>query len=217
MKKLFFVLLMLTAMSVSAQKKTANILNSTSIPEIEKFLKTAHPDDPRRIALKSKLIAIKNSSWMKTGKGTYTAAKPLVFEIPKSVVKQKDNDETEEFKKLIELSSEAKKEKTVGLLNQLFVNDIESGNAILLIQNNSDCNMIIRIQGGKFYNLAVPAHGENSLVVEKGSYNLSSNLCDAKYSAVKDIKKNMLVILNSHSDKNVANRNAVAQQSNGHN
>jgi hypothetical protein len=57
---------------------------------------------------------------MKSGQNPYKTAKPVILEIPKSVVKQKNNDETEEFKRLITLSSSAHKEKTVKLLNQLF-------------------------------------------------------------------------------------------------
>lgn len=150
MKKTFFAVAFLTLMSVSAQKKNNNILESSNITEIENFLKSSHPDDPRRIVLKSKLIALKNSSWMKSGQNPYKTAKPVILEIPKSVVKQKNNDETEEFKRLITLSSSAHKEKTVKLLNQLFDNDITSKEAILLVQNNSDCNMIVRIRERNF-------------------------------------------------------------------
>ena len=205
MKKTFFAVAFLTLMSVSAQKKNNNLLESSNITEIENFLKSSHPDDPRRIVLKSKLIALKNSSWMKSGQNPYKTAKPVILEIPKSVVKQTNNDETEEFKRLIKLSSTAHKEKTVKLLNQLFDNDITSKEAILLVQNNSDCNMIVRIQGAEFYNLAVPAHGENSLVVKKGDYQLLSNVCDAKYSSLKNIGKNMLVILNNPVVSNLPN------------
>ena len=59
--------------------------------------------------------------------------------------------------------------------------------------------MIVRIQGKEFYNLAVAAHGENTVVVKKGDYQLKSNVCDVQYIATKSIVKNMLVILNSDS------------------
>ena len=215
MKKTFFVLTFLTLISVSGQKRNTDILSSNNIPEIENYLKTAHPDDPKRGVLKSKLIALKNASWMKKGKTP--TVKPVVLSIPKSVVKQQDNNETEEFKRLIQLSSTAHQEKTVKLLNQLFDNDANSREAILLVQNNSDCNMIVRIQGKSFYNLAVPAHGENSLVVKKGEYQLISNVCDAKYSSVKSIGKNMLVILNNPVANNANKYAQSASASNAQN
>ena len=57
--------------------------------------------------------------------------------------------------------------------------------------------MILRIEGEKFYNLAVPSHGENSVVIAKGSYQLRSNVCDAKYVSAKTIQKSTLVILDN--------------------
>lgn len=81
------------------------------------------------------------------------------------------------------------------LLNQLFDNDVTNEHAILLVKNNGECNMIVRIQGNDYYNLAVPAHGENFVTLKKGNYQLSSNICDAKYFATKSIAKNMLVSL----------------------
>ena len=173
-------------------------MNETSIPKIEAFLKTAHPDDPRRIPLKSKLIALKNANWTKGSQSAKPmSAKPVVLEIPKSVIQQKNNSETEEFKKLMVESSDAHKAKTVKLLNAMFDNDINRKEVILMVQNNSDCNMIVRIQGEKFYNLAVPTKGQNSVVLNKGTYTLTTNVCDVKYNGVKNLSKSQLVILNN--------------------
>ncbi len=71
----------------------------------------------------------------------------------------------------------------------MFNEDITRKEAILLFKNNSDCNIVLRIEGKDYYNLAVPAHGENFIVINKGSYTLSSNVCDMKYISQKDIKK----------------------------
>lgn len=103
--------------------------------------------------------------------------------------------EEEEFQKLFSETTKSHKDKTVKLLNQLFDNDITNEHAILLVKNNGECNMIVRIQGNDYYNLAVPAHGENFVTVKKGNYQLSGNICEAKYSANKSIAKNMLVSL----------------------
>lgn len=196
MKKLILIFSMSCSLLITAQKKKKDIVYSTNIAEIENFLKTAHPEDPRRTVLKSKLVALKNSTWMKAGQQNAVILKPTIVEIPKSVMKQKENAETEEFKKLLSENPEKHKEKTVKLLNQLFENDITNKQAILLMKNNSDCNMIVRIEGKTFYNLAVPANGENFLVLDKGQYQISSNVCDAKYTSSKKIEKNMLVAVN---------------------
>lgn len=173
-------------------------MQSTNIQEIENFLKTAHPEDPRRIVLKPKLVALKNAEWTKGAKSAKPMeARPIVMEVPNSVIRNENSSEAEEFKKLIAESSTQHKEKTVKLLNTLFDQDITKKEAIVLIQNNSDCNMIVRIQGKDFYNLAIPAHGENSLVLNKGTYQFSSNICGSRYLSNKEITKSIVVILNN--------------------
>ncbi len=193
---MFLMLTLFCGLLIFAQKKSTDILKSTNIVEIESFLKTAHPDDPRRRVLKPKLISLKNSSWMKRDSAPFATLKPLVKEIPRSVLKQKNNAESEEFRQLLAENSTNHQDKTVKILNQLFNNDVSNKEAILLLQNNSDCNMIVRLQGKDFYNLAVPAHGENSIVLKKGEYVLKSNVCDMQYSSAKRIEKSTLVILN---------------------
>lgn len=211
MKKILVLFTVFCALNAAAQKKNKDIVYSSNIAEIENFLKTAHPDDPRRSVLKPKLIALKNSTWMKAGQNKTITVKPTFVEIPKSVMKQRDNNETEEFKKLFSETSEEHQQKTVKLLNQLFENDVTNKQAILLMKNSSDCNMIVRIQGKQFYNLAVPAKGENSMVIEKGKYQISSNVCDTKYNTEKNIEKNMLVIVN----KPIVQRNNMATNQSG--
>lgn len=199
-RKLFFIIITLLSLTVSAQKKkkTKDIMLSTDIAEIENFLKTAHPEDPRRTSLKPKLIALKNAAWTAGAKNAKPMeARPITIDIPNSVMKNPNSDEAEEFKKLIAESSQEHTKKTVSLLNTLFDQDINKKEAILLVQNNSDCNIIIRVNGKSFFNLAIPAHGENSLVLNKGQYELTSNVCGSRYQSNKDIQKSMLVILNN--------------------
>lgn len=56
MKKTAIIIIVLSALNLNAQKKSKDILKSTNISEIEEFLETAHPEDPRRVVLKPKLI-----------------------------------------------------------------------------------------------------------------------------------------------------------------
>ncbi|MCZ2082657.1 MAG: hypothetical protein LC112_00170 [Flavobacteriales bacterium] len=209
MKKTFFALSVLTCISIYSQKKYINIINSTNIAEIENFLKEAHPDDSRRFVLKRRLVELKNSSWMNRGKNkaqgststniiSVTTSNNNKTEIKTSPFSSLN--EEQEFRKLISETSAAHKEKTLKLLNQLFDNDDSNNKAILLIKNEGDCNMIIRIHGNEHYNLAVPAHGENFVTVSKGDYQLSGNMCEANYSSRKSIGKNMLVTLHKTTD-----------------
>lgn len=221
LSKISAVILLSAATLLSAQKKKKadyeDILNTKSIPQIERFLKTAHPQDPRRTVLKPKLIALKNEAWTTGAKDAKPmASRPIVEEVPKSFTRRPYSSEAVEFQRLMTQNSAAMKEKTVKLLNQLFDNDISNQEAILMVQNNSDCNMIMRISGDRFYNLAVPARGENSIVLHKGKYILWSNLCDEQYVAEKDVRKHVMVVLNDpvvkDSHSGAASATAAAQK-----
>lgn len=175
-----------------------NILESKNITEIEHFLQTSHPDDPRRSVLKPKLIALKNLEWTQGSKTAHPMeARPVISEIPSHFLKNSGPAEAEEFKRLIASTTKEHSEKTVRLLNAMFNEDISSKEVILLFKNQSDCNMIVRIQGKNFYNLAVPAKNENFMVISKGSYTLTSNVCDVVYTSKKDITKSLFLTINN--------------------
>nr|WP_315025782.1 DUF6759 domain-containing protein [uncultured Chryseobacterium sp.] len=199
MKKNFLTILFFTFLIPGftyAQKSSKDILKSTNIQEIEEYLKNAHPDDPKKSVLKPKLIALKNSEWTKGGQNSKPMeARPVISDIPKSVMKGLRSEEAEEFKRLITESSSQHKDKTAQLLNAMLNEDISRKEAILLFKNNSDCNIILRIEGKDFYNLAVPSHGENFTIINKGSYKVSSNVCDTKYTSQKDVKKSIFVTI----------------------
>ena len=200
MTNTFLTLALLASLSMSAQNNKKDILKSTNISEIESFLKTAHPDDPRRNILKSKVYKLKNDSWMKPQSTFAGTSKIKSVQLSAKNINSTDFQDAE-FQRL--LNSESKKEKTVQLLNQLFDNDISNNQAILLVQNNSDCNMILKIEGKELYNLAIPSRGENSVVLSKGQYSLRGNVCEVPYSSGKSIAKNTMVTL---TKKAISNR-----------
>jgi hypothetical protein len=197
MKKNFLTIVFFTFLLQNftyAQKRSKDILKSTNIQEIEEYLKNAHPDDPKKSVLKPKLLALKNSEWTKGAKDAKPMeARPVITDIPKSLMRNPNSEEAEEFKRLIAESSVEHKKKAVQLLNAMLNEDITKKEAVLLFKNNSDCNIVLRIEGKHFYNLAVPAHGENFIVIDKGSYTLNSNVCDAKYTSRKEVKKSIFV------------------------
>lgn len=200
MKKKFLTILFFTFLTpgFTLAQKSKDILKSTNIKEIEEYLKTAHPDDPKKSVLKPKLIALKNAEWTK---GARTAkpmeARPVIADIPKNVMNDPHSNEAEEFKRLIAETSAEHREKTELLLNTMLNEDITRKESILLFKNNSDCNIVLRIEGNDYYNLAVPAHGENFIIVNKGSYTLNSNVCDMKYFSQKDIKRSIFVTIDN--------------------
>ncbi len=193
MKITFLTLALLACVSLSAQQKKIDILKTTNISEIENFLVNAHPDDPRRIILKSKVIQLKNNAWMKQRP---TVINPnRIKQVQLNIAENTYTTDLEglEFQRLI--TADSKKDKAVQLLNQLFDNDESNNQAILLVQNNSDCNMVLKIEGKEFYNLAIPSRSENSLVLKKGQYSLKANVCDIPYQSGKSIANNTIVTL----------------------
>ncbi len=111
------------------------------------------------------------------------------------------NTEADEFNMLMASNPVEHKNKTVKILNSLFDNDPNAKECIVMIENKSDCNIIVRIEGvGNIkYRLAIPAHENNSVVVEKGNYLLTSLVCGSQYASQKSILKPLMVALGSAS------------------
>ncbi len=184
--------------SSGIENRSHDILESTDIKEIENYLATTHPDDPKRSVLKPKLIALKNAEWTKGKKDAKPMeARPIISEIPSGAIKKPNSEEAEEFKRLIASTSQEHKDKTVKLLNAMFDEDINSKEIILLFKNQSDCNLVLKIQGKDFYNMAVPAKGENFIVIKKGTYTLTGNVCDVVYSSKKDLSKSLFLTISN--------------------
>ncbi|PQA92298.1 hypothetical protein B0A69_14705 [Chryseobacterium shigense] len=93
-----------------------------------------------------------------------------------------------------EPSADAK--RTAAMLTHLFNNDINKNEAYINIKNRSGCNLIVKISGKKYYNLTVPAKGQNFILIDKGEYVLTTVVCDAKYSSLKKIDKDIEIALN---------------------
>lgn len=108
-----------------------------------------------------------------------------------------DASEKEEFAMLMSTSPLDHKNKTVKILNSLFDNDPNSKESIVLVENKSDCNMIVRLEGIRDfkYRLAIPARAESSIVVQKGDYLFTSKVCGAQYASQKTIQKSVMVSL----------------------
>ncbi|SFN60063.1 hypothetical protein SAMN05421594_3488 [Chryseobacterium oleae] len=86
--------------------------------------------------------------------------------------------------------------KTAAMLTHLFNNDINKNEAYINIKNSSNCNLIVKISGKKYYNLTVPAKGQNFILIDKGEYVLTTMVCDAKYSSIKKVTQDIEIALN---------------------
>ncbi|PKF74727.1 DUF6759 domain-containing protein [Chryseobacterium sp. PMSZPI] len=86
--------------------------------------------------------------------------------------------------------------RRAAMLTHLFSTDINKNEAYVNIKNRSNCNLIVKINGKKYYNLSVPAKGENFILIDKGEYVLTTMVCDAKYSSLKKITQDIEIALN---------------------
>lgn len=139
----------------------------------------------------------------------YTLSNPQnVYIAPTTATESKPaaaipDTEASEFNMLMAENPVEHKNKTVKILNSLFDNDPNAKECIVMIENKSDCNIIVRIDGigNTKYRLPVPSHGDNSIVVQKGDYLFTSIVCGAQYASQKTIQKPLMVALGSSSKK----------------
>lgn len=105
--------------------------------------------------------------------------------------------EEAEFNLLMNVDPTEHKNRTVKILNSLFDNDPTSKETAIVIKNNSDCNMIMRMEGigNNKYRLAIPSKEEGSIVIAKGDYLFTSLVCGAQYASQKSIQKSIIVSL----------------------
>ncbi|MBD8083720.1 DUF6759 domain-containing protein [Chryseobacterium caseinilyticum] len=201
MKKILFPLVFfsLIIQSCVTNEHRDSILNSTNIAEIEDYISKAHPEDPKRRVLKQRVIALKNAEWVKGRKNARPmAARPVILDLPSRNSFRKNSPESEAiFIKLLAETPEEHMLKTTQLLNTVFNQDLTNNEVILLLKNNSDCNLVLEISGKKFYNLPVPSKGENSVVLDKDTYTLSATVCDVPYKSIKEFSKGAVIILSN--------------------
>lgn len=183
-KILYMCVFMLSVMACGQSKITVEQAEYSSDPKVVAGFIKANPQHPKTPEFKRKLYAM----IMGDQPGV---AKPVVKKLdPASLKKEVKND-------VASGKTDAKTQRTVDLLNHLFSNNPNSREAYVSIENKSKCNLIVKISGKKFYNLEIPAKSQNFILVDKGSYTLTTNVCDAKYSSVKNINKDIVITLNS--------------------
>ncbi|WP_045501214.1 DUF6759 domain-containing protein [Chryseobacterium sp. StRB126] len=206
-----------------------SVLKPRVMEMMKEYIKNAHPEDQKvkdmqemlallrrrpstkitfdemNAIIKQKQIAkYKAELAAKKSTETYTPSNAQnTFVVNASANAAIPNAEAEEFNMLMNISPIEHQNKTVKILNSLFDNDPNAKECIVLIQNQSDCNIIVRMEGvgNTKYRLAVPAHKDNSIVVEKGQYLFTSLVCGAQYASQKTIQKPIMVALGSATAK----------------
>lgn len=210
MKKIIYFLIFFISANFFAQKVTEKqAADSKDAKTVAAFIKE-NPNHPRTPEFKRKLaaIVIGDKPAAQQQKIAKPVVKPLNTEKLKEDVKAGTNTSTASAKSTTSSSlSKAtstkssgvseKNKQTAALLTHMFNNDPTSKEAYVQIMNKSKCNLIVKFSGKKFYNLTVPANSQNFIMVNKGSYTLTSSVCDAKYSSTKNIQGDISVTLNS--------------------
>ncbi|SFJ02361.1 hypothetical protein SAMN05421638_1885 [Kaistella treverensis] len=189
MKKTLYLIVFLLSVFAFAQSKytVQQVEKSTNAQVIANFIKY-NPNHPRTPEFKRKLFAVINND--KPAAVKVSVAKPTVTPVNKSKLK------TAVRKDVAADGRNDKHKRTADLLNHLFNSDPNSKTAYVQIVNKSKCNLIVKINGKKFYNLDVPARNQNFIMVDKGSYTLTTSVCDAKYTSRKSISKDIVITLN---------------------
>ena len=81
-------------------------------------------------------------------------------------------------------------DKAVNLLNQLFNTDDANNRMVLVISNDSDCDFTMDILGNSHYTLPVAARKTESIIVERGGYEMKSQVCQGQYKVYKTFSEN---------------------------
>lgn len=81
-------------------------------------------------------------------------------------------------------------QKAVRLLNQLFNTNAANKSMVLIINNDSDCDFTMNIDGDSRYILPVAARKSESIVVERGQYQMTSQVCQSQYKSFRTLSEN---------------------------
>ena len=169
------------------KKKLIEIIMADNSPEAKPTITTLSKDKVERIVKNNEL---NNSKTLASNTGSSTTERKVNYASVASMGSDSKKSEPSE-----------KNKKTAAMLTHLFNNDPLDKEAYINIKNRSKCNLIVKISGKKYYNLDVPANGQNFLLVDKGEYVLTTMVCDAKYSSLKRISKDIEIELNLRDDE----------------
>ena len=99
------------------------------------------------------------------------------------------------FADLMKTDSLDRKVRAAAAISQFLNDQPEDTVAAVLIENSSNCNIIVKINGAKNHLLPIPKYGRNFLVLKKGNYSFQSKVCNAEYSSIKNIQESVNITL----------------------
>ncbi|MDY3390168.1 hypothetical protein PG608_02660 [Riemerella anatipestifer] len=180
-------LLFSTVLWVNAQSKYTpqQVEASDDIKVIANFIKynPDHPDTPK---FKAKLYNILNGNTSNDSKKK-TASTPVVVE------KKSSSKTTSSIKNN---SSKTENEKAADMINHLLGDTPNENEAYFSVRNKSKCPIILKISDGKkTLELNIPASGRNATLLQKGTYQFSSTICNAQFSTSKKVTDDMEMVL----------------------
>jgi len=184
MKKIFLLLLFFASVSIFSQVSVFEAKKTTDRAVVEKFIRD-NPKHPAVKELQQRALSLRYT-------GNSTIAKPSITRMTENKIEKTSKVGTSAAKG--QPSEQAK--NTAAMLTSLFNNDPNKKEAIIQFVNKSKCVLIIKISGKKFYNLTVPANGQNYILVDKGTYNVTTSICDAVYNQNKALTKDVIITLN---------------------
>lgn len=184
MKKIFLLSFFLVSIFTFSQVSVFEAKKTKDRAVVEKFIR----DNPKHPAVPELQKRLPSLSYMASS----SAAKPAITQMTENKIEKTSKVGTVAAKG--QPSEQAR--NTAAVLTSLFSNDPNKKEAIVQIVNKSSCVLVVKISGKKFYNLTVPSNGQNYILVDKGTYNLTTSICDAKYNQNKAITKDIIITLN---------------------
>ncbi len=185
MKKIILLTFLLASVSIFSQVSVFEAKKTTDRAVVEQFIRT-NPNHPAVPELKQRALSLRYG-------GNASVAKPSITKMTENKIERTAKVGTTAAKG--QPSEQAR--NTAAVLTSLFNNDPNKKEAIVQFVNKSKCNLVIRISGKKFYNLTVPANNQNYILVDKGSYNVTTAICDAAYNQNKAFTKDVIITLNA--------------------
>lgn len=185
MKKITLILLLGLSSLIYSQNYTVEQVEKTNdIKVVANFIKN-NPNHPKTPEFRRKLYTMIDGNHTSSTKATTVTASP------------KTSTSSTKSEGKIKNNSSGENKKTAELLTHLFNNDPAKKEAYIHIKNQSQCAIVVKISGKKQYSLNVPARNSNYLLLPKGSYTITTTICGAKYSEVKNLQKDMEITLNA--------------------
>lgn len=186
MKKIFLLLFITTGITIFSQS-VFEAKQTTDRAVVEKFIRS-NPNHPAVPQLKQKALSLKYSA----SPASATVAKPTITQMTERKIEKTSKVGTAAAKG--QPSEQAK--NTAAILTSIFNEDPNKKEAVVQFVNKSKCILVIKISGKKFYNLTVPANGQNYILVDKGNYAVTTSICDAAYNSNKAFTKDVIITLN---------------------